>query len=161
MRKTLLTLALVAGIVSTAMAVRAPLDGRGQALHTIDFVGADTCLVGVAANTNGVICSSSPVIVYGVIASSVPATNFITFRSTNVSSGFAGVSTVTVVFAQGSQSNVVSGTTSGGTVQIFKFPVPIKFGSGLHVASNALLVGPASGWTIIYRLRDASSTTNE
>lgn len=161
MRKTLFSLVLLAGMTSSALAVRAPLDSRGHTLPTIDFVGADTCLITSAAPTgNGTICSSGTAIVYGVVASSITPTNFLVFRDTNVSTGLT-VSTTVIVFAQGSESNVVSGTVSGGTTQIFKFPVPIKFNNGINIVPSGAPVGQAASWTIIYRKRNVDPTVSE
>lgn len=137
-------------VVKGVCAVNPPRDSQGVSLPTIDFVGAKSCVIGNSTGTAVVLCATGRVVVYGVIVSSVPTTDFVVFRDTSTANFTS--STATVVYASGSNSNA-----TGVATQFFLFPVPMKFSSGLSInASVAPTAGNGSSWTILYRPMNAT-----
>lgn len=143
---------LLSGFISLSLisvakaAVPTPLDQQGHTVPVIDWVGAIPCSIDVSTGVNAVLCGSAGRgIVYGVIASSIAATDFLVFRdstSANLTS-----STLTVVFANGTGANA----TGNSTTQLIKFPVPIKFSNGISVNDFTAPAGNTQRWTILYR----------
>lgn len=126
-------------------AVQTPLDSQGHTLPTVDFVGAIPCGIDSSTGTTAVLCASGRAVVYGAIASSITATDFIVLRD----SGTANVtsSTATVIFAAGTGSN----SSGANTTQTIKFPVPLQFLNGISVNDNSAPSSGAARWTLLYR----------
>lgn len=137
----------------TSAGVRVPLDTKGNSLNTVDWIGATPCNIDIATGTVAVGCGTAgPAIVYGIIASSIAATNFVVFRDSATPN--ATSSTATIVYAAGTGSN----SSGSNTTQFFKFPVPLKFSNGISINANAAPVVGAV-WTILYRTQ--AQSTNE
>ena len=145
MKKLILAAAFVTGLSALSMAaVQPPLDLRGNALYTADWVGTVPCVI---FSTNAVECTTGRGAVYGVVIGSPTAlaSEFLVLRDSNTANTTS--SSFTVVTAQ---SNGVAQSTVGATV-IQTFPRPIQFLNGL--SANMPLPGPGVGevWTILYR----------
>lgn len=120
-------------------------DYQGYSLHNVNLVGTDNCNIGVSTGLNPVLCTTGRIAVYGVIASSVPTTDFIVFRDTATNNQTS--STATIVYANGTGASA-----TGVATQTFLFPVPIRFSNGLNVNAIAAPTSPnGPGWTVIYR----------
>lgn len=141
----LITGFMTLGLISNLKAaVPAPLDAQGHTLPVIDWVGANFANIDSSTGTNAIVLASGRNVVYGVIASSMQAANFLVFRDSataNVTS-----STATTVFPAGTSAT----TTGQATTLTIKFPVPLKFNNGICVVSS---LSPQTGatWTILYR----------
>lgn len=146
MKKLLLLVSLLFGMsLKTWAAVGAPRDSIGFPLDTIDWVGAIPCNIGTSTGTNSVLCGSGRIVVYGVIASSVPTTDFLVMRDTATANQTS--STATIVFANGTGASA-----TGVATQTFKFPVPMKFSNGLSINAIPAPTSPnGPGWTVLYR----------
>lgn len=145
MKKYLLLALFTLALTSVEASVRTPVDTRGFTVPTVDWVGAIPCGVDSSTGTNSVLCGSGAGIVYGVIASSLAATDFITFRD----SATANASSIALhsVFATGTGANA----SGASTTQLIKLPRPIKFSNGISVTASAAPGSTRSRWTILYR----------
>lgn len=150
MKKVFLFLLSVLAVSLSYGAVNAPKDTKGESLDTIDWIGALPCNIDASTGTQPALCGAINItkrkyVVYGVMYSGIPVSNYLVFRDTNTANTTS--STAAVVFA--SSSTQFAGGTS--TTGFFKFPVPLRFTNGVSVNVN---VAPASGlerWTIFYR----------
>jgi hypothetical protein len=148
-KKLLFFLIAFLAVSLSEAAVNAPRDTRGESLHTIDFVGAIPCNVDISTGTNAVRCGSAERgVVFGVIASSLAAGNYVVLRDSNTANTSSTVSTT--IFADD------PGADEGGDItMIHKFPVPIRFLNGISVNASAAPTG-AGRWTILYRPLNAA-----
>ena len=147
MKKFYIAALLLMGVAAKGWsAVGAPQDTRGTALATIDWVGAIPCNIDSATGTIAVTCLQGRGMVYGVIASSIATSTFLTFKDTATSmAGSLAIATSAVVWGSGSESNA----SGAGTTQVFTFPSPIRFLKGIMIQTNT---APSGGyWTILYR----------
>jgi hypothetical protein len=144
-KSLLFFLAFAVAATAIEAAVRAPQDVRGDSLETIDWVGAETWSLGNSTSTSAVLIGSGRIVVYGVTASSIAATNYLVFRDTataNITS-----STKTIVYANGTDANA----SGASTTLTIKFPVPMKFTNGVSVNASAAPTADTGSWTILYR----------
>lgn len=149
MRKLFLFLFTTLALSAVHATVNAPTDRQGRALSTIDFVGAIPCRIDSSTATNAVLCGSAGRnIVYGVIVTSVAATNFLVFRDSATANTSSGIS-VSLLAETGSEDE------GAATTLIHEFPVPIRFLNGISVNNTGTLVGEGS-WTILYRPMSAT-----
>lgn len=149
----LLALAMFSPVIWSAVA---PEDGRGNSLQTIDYAGAEPCVINKEIGVTAILCSSGaaltgPAILYGVISANIPLTDYLVFTDTNssVAADTIKAATVAVVYNQIGASTFTAGTL--GT-NMFKFPVPIKFYNGINVHASVAPSGAAT-WTILWRKR--------
>lgn len=149
-----------------------PVDARGNSLYSTEFVGALATSIDASTGTAAVIINSTgtfgismgPAIVYAVITSSINQGDYIVFKDTTgigdtgvmLSTKMAGLSlTTAAVVGNQWQVAVTSGLAQWPypTVNMFKFPVPIQFTSGIlaQVSAAPLSNQGVSRWTILWR----------
>ncbi len=113
---------------------------------SLDYAGVSTCRVNSSTGTTALICSANPVIVYGVSASSIAATAYMSLYSTN-SITLSGAVPAKNQFNDNNQADEDVTAT-----QDYKFVAPMKFNKGLVIkASAAPDAGIQSEWVIFYR----------
>lgn len=153
MRKLVLFLALSLLAIRSQAAMVTPKDDRGFTLPTLDFVGANPCNLSASTGTTLLTCGTANTrnVVYGVIASSLAFTDYLSFfDSTTTTLGTGIMSTATVVYNWNGSSTTAATTAASN---FYKFPVPIIFNSGVVIRASA---SPSTGngvsrWTILYR----------
>ncbi len=138
--------------VGARAAVAPPRTDNGTSLQTIDFVGAKPCVVTMSASV-ATLCISTLTalpargIVYGVIASSISASEYLVFRDTTGS----GVAASTVALVYNYTSSLSSGGFGTAGTNYIKFPVPLSFQNAISVIPSAADIGGNSIWTVLYR----------
>lgn len=145
MKKAFLFLLSVIAVSLSYGAVEAPRDTKGDTLNTIDWVGALPCRIDSSTGTNAVLCGSANTrnVVYGVIVTSVTATNFIVLRDTNT----ANTSSTKALSLLADNEHEDEGVA---TSMMVKFPVPMLFTNGISINASVAPAGEGS-WTILYR----------
>lgn len=147
-KRLLISFGLVLALaIPSFSSVTTPKDNRGHSLPTLDWVGADVCTVDNADGAADVTCATGAGMVYGVIVSSVAATDYLVIKDS-------------VTVTGGSEMSRVYAKANGQAVTdaclVVEFPVPLKFDAGLIVAASGAPAVSTGLWTVIYRARTAT-----
>lgn len=139
-------------------AVDAPRDTTGKALASVEFVGALPCGLNASTGTTMIQCGSAErAVVYGVIASSLPVTDYLVFRDTYnlvLSQGITIATAAVILANDGSLAQSNQPNATNPNTFLIKFPVPLQFLKGINVKASAAPTGQ-SQWTILYRPLDS------
>lgn len=154
MKKLFLFFALLLATQGVRASIPAPRADNGDVLPTIDWVGADVCVIDAVATTAPLVCSSASVVIYGIIASNAAIGDYATFRSTNLAATTI-VSTSAIVYVSTNGFNAFGAGAGLASSFVYKFPVPIKMTNGLNVKLSATVAAPGN-WTVLYRKVRAS-----
>lgn len=112
----------------------------------LDYAGVSTCRVNVSTSTNALLCTSNPVIVYGVSTSSIGATERLQMYSTG-SIVLNGAVAVKTQFNDNNQADEDVTAT-----QEYNWLRPVKFPKGLVIRSNSTFGGGDwQEWIVYYR----------
>lgn len=148
MNKWLLAVLLWAGLGGSVYAAsNAPLAQTGD-IAPIDYAGVSTCRINTSTGTTAVLCTGNPAIVYGVSASSVAATAYLTLYSTN-STVLSGAVARHLQYNDNNQADEDVTAT-----QEYSWVRPVEFSQGLVIKSSAFGGGGDwQEWIVYYRLR--------
>jgi hypothetical protein len=146
MKLFLASLVLALGLSIPAAAELVPTPNMAGDNPSLDYAGVSACRITSADSTNGKVCTSNPALVYGVSISSVAATSYVMFYSTN-SAALAGATPVKLQWNDNSAADEDVTAT-----QDYKWIAPLKFVKGLTVKmSAAVTAGEPSEVVIFYR----------
>ncbi len=171
--KKIFLFSLIALGITNAWAIQAPTSANGSGLP-IEYVGYQYANIDAGTGTAAIIINSTgtngrsigPAVVYGVITSSISQADYLVFKDTtgvgNIAGYLATQSTLTTLnlstamVVQNWMQNQASTLTAQipfPTLNLIKFPVPIRFNSGILVQASGAppTNGGVSRWTILYR----------
>lgn len=144
MKKFLLLSLLAVGLSIPAYGEQVPTPTMSGDNPSLDYAGVSTFRLTSTESTNAMLVSSNPVIVYGVVFSSVAATTYLQLYSTN-SVTLGGASPVRLQWNDDNNEDE-------GVAQDYKWAAPIRFNKGLVIkASAAVTPGPQSEIVVLYR----------
>ncbi len=140
---------LSVGLSIAAFAEQVPTPTMSGDNPSIDYAGVSTCRINSSTGTTALLCTSNPVIVYGVSTSSIAATAYLRLFSTN-SIALSGAMPVKVQFNDNSQADEDVTAT-----QEYNWVRPVVFRKGL-VLKASVAPDDATGtnhieWNVYYR----------
>ncbi len=143
--KKFLAVLLAAGLSIPAYAEQVVTPNMSGENPALDYAGVSTARLINAQGTVGTLISSNPVIVYGIQCSSIAATSYVKFYSTN-SVTLGGALPKLLVW------NDDNGADEGAGTSHYKLVAPVLFPAGLVAQMSAAVdAGPQSEVVIFYR----------
>lgn len=147
MKKFIASSFLAMGLSISAFAEQVPTPTMSGDNPSLDYAGVSSCRINHSTGTTAVLCTSNPVVVYGVATSSIAATAYVAIYSTN-STVLAGAIATKIQFNDNNEADEDVTAT-----QEYSFVRPMKLSKGLVIKASAAPGSSADWqeWIVYYR----------